>query len=113
MQLVAYGAQDVYLTGDAQITYFKVAYKRHTNFAMESIEQTFAGDAKKGQRVACTISRNGDLISGMHLQLKIAEGKTVETGLFSTYIENVEVEIGGQKVDKMDEIGRASCRERV
>ena len=40
MQLVAYGAQDVYLTGNPQITFWKVTYRRHTNFAMESIEQT-------------------------------------------------------------------------
>ena len=43
MQLVAYGAQDIYLTGNPQITFFKVVYRRHTNFAMESIEQTFSG----------------------------------------------------------------------
>jgi hypothetical protein len=36
LQLVAYGAQDVYLTGNPQITFFKVAYRRHTNFALES-----------------------------------------------------------------------------
>ena len=45
MQLVAYGAQDIYLTGNPQITYFKVVYRRHTNFAMESIEQVFNGSA--------------------------------------------------------------------
>ncbi|NBO71224.1 hypothetical protein EBV26_12210, partial [bacterium] len=43
MQLVAYGAQDVYLTGNPQITFFKVVYRRHTNFAMESIENPFNG----------------------------------------------------------------------
>ena len=41
MQLVAYGAQDVFLTGTPEITFWKVSYRRHTNFAMESIEQTF------------------------------------------------------------------------
>ena len=61
MQLVAYGAQDVYLTGNPQITFWKVTYRRHTNFAMESIEQTFNGQADFGRRVQCTISRNGDL----------------------------------------------------
>ena len=61
MQLVAYGAQDVYLTGNPQITFWKVTYRRYTNFAMESIEQTFNGQADFGRRVTCTISRNGDL----------------------------------------------------
>ena len=51
MQLVAYGAQDVYLTGNPQITFWKVTYRRHTNFAMESIEQTFNGQADFGRRV--------------------------------------------------------------
>ena len=45
MQLVAYGAQDVYLTGNPQITFFKVVYRRHTNFSMESIQQTLNGNA--------------------------------------------------------------------
>ena len=38
MQLVAYGAQDIYLTGNPQITFFKVVYHRHTNFSMESTD---------------------------------------------------------------------------
>ena len=68
MQLVAYGAQDIYLTGNPQITFFKVVYRRHTNFAMESIEQTFNGSANFGKKVTCTISRNGDLIHRIYLQ---------------------------------------------
>ena len=45
MQLVAYGAQDIYLTGNPQITFFKVVYSRHTNFSMEEIAQTPNGSA--------------------------------------------------------------------
>ena len=44
MQLVAYGAQDIYITGNPQITFFKVVYRRHTNFAMETVEQSLTGD---------------------------------------------------------------------
>ena len=69
MQLVAYGAQDIYLTGNPQITFFKVVYRRHTNFAVESIEQTFNGQADFGKRVTATISRNGDLIQQMYLEV--------------------------------------------
>ena len=68
MQLVAYGAQDIYLSGNPQITFFKVVYRRHTNFSMESIEQTFNGSAGFDRKVTCTISRNGDLISKIYLQ---------------------------------------------
>ena len=116
MQLVAYGAQDVYLTGNPQITFWKVTYRRHTNFAMESIEQTFNGQADFGRRVQCTISRNGDLAYRTYLQVTLPEiGQdgccgTVD-GCDKTYarwldypgeqlISMVEVEIGGQRIDR-------------
>lgn len=109
MQLVAYGAQDIYLTGNPQITFFKVVYRRHTNFSMEAIEQTFNGTADFGKRVTCTISRNGDLIHRVYLQVTLP---SVENGgVSSAYfrwvnyvglflIKAVEVEIGGQRIDK-------------
>ena len=43
MQLAAYGAQDIYLTGNPQITFFKIVYKRHTNFSIETVETPFIG----------------------------------------------------------------------
>ena len=67
LQLVAYGAQDIYLTGNPQITYFKTVYRRHTNFSMESIEQVWCGDPLCG-RATSTLSRNGDLIHKLYLQ---------------------------------------------
>ncbi len=112
MQLVAYGAQDVYLTGNPQITYWKVTYRRHTNFAMESIEQTFNGQSDFGRRVTCTISRNGDLAYRTYLQVTLPEinqqMKGTTGGVFARWldfpghqlIDNVEVEIGGQRIDK-------------
>jgi hypothetical protein len=107
LQLVAYGAQDVYLTGNPQITFFKVVYRRHTNFAMESIEQTFNGSATWNRKVTCTISRNGDLIHKMYLRVKIPD-VTVPAGTAfrwldwpgHIFIKTVEVEIGGQRIDK-------------
>ena len=77
MQLVAYGAQDIYLTGNPQITFFKVVYRRHTNFSIESIEQTFNGTADFGKKVSCTISRNGDLVHKIYLQTKLPEQQYV------------------------------------
>ena len=73
MQLVAYGAQDIYLTGNPQITFFKVVYRRHTNFSMECIRQDFTGGSGNlvGKKVTSTIQRNGDLINGMHLETQI------------------------------------------
>ena len=108
MQLVAYGAQDVYLTGNPQITFFKVVYRRHTNFSIESIEQTFSGQADFGKKVQCTVSRNGDLIGRTYLQVQLpALAATNGTGtiqwvskLGETLIDNVNIEIGGQEIDK-------------
>ena len=68
MQLVAYGAQDIYLTGNPQITFFKVVYRRHTNFSMESIQQTINGTVASNSRVTVTVSRNGDLVGRTYLQ---------------------------------------------
>ena len=73
MQLVAYGAQDIYLTGNPQITFFKVVYRRHTNFSMESIEQTFNGSTGFGKKVSCTVSRNGDLVHTVYLEVTLTD----------------------------------------
>jgi hypothetical protein len=100
LQLVAYGAQDVYLTGNPQITFFKVAYRRHTNFALEAIEQTFNGNPTYGSRVTCQISRNGDLINRMYLQVKPSNGTTYVNYYGIRLLNYVEIEIGGQKIDK-------------
>jgi len=101
LQLVAYGAQDVYLSGNPQITFFKVAYRRHTNFSMESIEQTFNGNADFGRRVTCQISRNGDLIHRMYLQVEIKNsGFDANTYPGLGLVKSVELEIGGQRIDK-------------
>jgi hypothetical protein len=108
MQLVAYGAQDIYLSGNPQITFFKVVYRRHTNFSMESIEQTFNGTADFGRKVTCTVSRNGDLINRMYMQVELPavtlpEGATTGgylAGLGHKLVKSVEIEIGGQRIDK-------------
>ena len=111
MQLVAYGAQDVFLTGNPEITFWKVSYRRHTNFAMESIEQTFSGQADFGRRVTCTISRNGDLAFRTYLQVTLPEINLSMDSNNSVYarwldfpgeqlIAQVEVEIGGQRIDR-------------
>ena len=105
MQLVAYGAQDIYLTGNPQITFFKVVYRRHTNFAVESIEQTFNGQADFGKRVTATISRNGDLIQQMYLEVVLPITTTVVNGEWAygvgnALVKQAEIEIGGQLIDR-------------
>ena len=114
MQLVAYGAQDVYLTGQPKVTFFQAVYKRHTNFAMEAILQTVNGSAANGARVSVTIARNGDLVGDMWLQLQPSAGtaQSAMANLVSTNVTGdwnwvaeravaaVELTIGGQRIDK-------------
>ena len=127
MQLVAYGAQDIYLTGNPQITFFKVVYRRHTNFAMESIQQTFNGVSTFGKRSTVIVSRNGDLISSAYLNVNLPSLRPTKNFMELTdtspspskgdptidtvelvwtnfvglaLIDYVTVEIGGQEIDK-------------
>jgi len=117
MQIVAYGAQDLFLTGTPEITYWKVSYRRHTNFAMESIEQTFQGQADFGRRVSAILSRNGDLAYRTYLQVTLPEinqematvgGSVTGNGVYARWLDyigeqlisQVEVEIGGQRIDR-------------
>ena len=102
LQLVAYGAQDVYLTGNPQITFFIAVYRRHTNFAIEAIQQTFNGSPGFGSRVTCTIARNGDLIHRVYLALDLSTLTSKDLCKFFglRLIKDVEVEIGGQRIDK-------------
>uniref|UniRef100_A0A6C0DA96 Major capsid protein n=1 Tax=viral metagenome TaxID=1070528 RepID=A0A6C0DA96_9ZZZZ len=109
MQLVAYGAQDVYLTGSPQITFFKVVYRRHTNFAVEPIPQTFNGAADFGRTVTCTINRNGDLITNMYVNINLQAQTGLVPGvqdfgyvrrLGLAIVQHYKIEIGGSKLDE-------------
>lgn len=108
MQLVAYGVQDVYLTGSASITFWKVIYKRHTNFAVEPIEQSFSGTADFGKSsVTSLIARNGDLLSRTYLKATVSASKRTGTGNFAfvsrlghAMIKTVELQIGGSRIDQ-------------
>ena len=77
MQLVAYGAQDIYLTGNPEITFFKAVYRRHTNFAMEQIAQSFNGTVNNPSRASCTISRNGDLVGDCVLEMGLCNAASL------------------------------------
>jgi hypothetical protein len=108
MQLVAYGAQDVYLTGNPQITFFKVVYRRHTNFSMECIEHTLSGNPDFGKKATVTITRNGDLAGAMYLKVVTQAATGFGSGnkvawckrLGHALIKSVELNIGGSRIDK-------------
>ena len=99
MQLVAYGAQDIYITGNPQITFFKIVYRRHTNFAMETVQQSLTGTntASSNSKKECSsiISRNGDLVTNLYVTSStpgIVNGDAI--------VDDCMIEIGGQKIDK-------------
>ena len=113
MQLVAYGAQDLYLTSNPQVTFFKVVYRRHTNFATESVEQPFSGTPNFGRKATCEIQRSGDLISKMYIRVNLPSLKMADAVTGSpqgkiawcakvghAVISSVELNIGGVQIDK-------------
>jgi hypothetical protein len=109
MQLVAYGAQDIYLTGKPQITFWKSVYRRYTNFAVESIQQDLLGSPQFGSQVSVTISRNGDLLKKVWIEYSPYDllegvngsgGVTVGANIGHAILESVTLEIGGQIIDR-------------
>ncbi len=112
LQLVSYGAQDIYISGNPQITFWKVLYKRHTNFAMESIEVTFNGQADFNKRVTAVINRNADLMYRTYVQVVLPAVDLTSAGstnlnrfrwlnyIGHRLIKVVELEIGGQRIDR-------------
>ena len=106
IQLVVYGAQNIYLTGEPQITFFKSVYRRYTNFAKESIQQDTIGTIGVNSRIVATIARNGDLLSGLTIQYNPSKLippnsniKCIASDLSHALIDHVEIEIGGLVID--------------
>lgn len=115
IQLVAYGIQDMYLTKDPQITFFKTVYRRHTNFSIEVIPQPFIHKAEFGKKITCTISKSGDLLEKLYLVVTLPKvpqfidenGNVDKIYKFAwaerigfAIINKIEIEIGGQIIDR-------------
>lgn len=108
MQLVSYGVEDLYLTGNPMITYFKAVYRRHTNFATEVIKQRFSDTPDFGRSVSAVIARNGDLLSNLFLSIEVPELRAKNLTRVNKWVDNlghylvdyVEVELGGMVIDR-------------
>lgn len=107
LQLVAQGKQDVFLTGNPQITWFKMVYRRYTNFAVESQAIFFDGDPDFGKRLTCTIPRRGDLLGPLILEITLPEVRLTDGSLTAyvnsvghALIEEITLEIGEQEIDR-------------
>jgi hypothetical protein len=106
IQLIAYGAQDVYLTSEPQITFFKMVYRRYTHFSIETFENVFFNNPNFGEKGRILINKNGDLMTHMFLKIII---NSVDPGnskfawtnrLGYAIINSIDIEIGGVKIDK-------------
>lgn len=71
IQIATYGSQDIYLTGTPEITFFNVVYRRHTNFAIESIKLDFDNTVGFGKEAEITIPKIGDLINKMYVEITL------------------------------------------
>ena len=108
LQLVAMGKQDVFLTGNPQITWFKMVYRRYTNFSTESSIIQFDNQADFGRRITTLIPRKGDLLGPMWLEIQLPALTDSVTGKPVSYtnaighalIQEITLEIGEQEIDK-------------
>ena len=111
IQLVAVGFEDLYLTADPEITFFKMVYKRHTNFSQEPVVQLFSTTADFGKRVSCSVAKTADLISNMYVYVQLPEIPKLFSDTPVKYkwndnigyalINYIELEINGQIIDKL------------
>ena len=108
LQLVAYGAQDAYLTGNPHITFWKILYKRHTNFAIEAFRVNFTGAPVYGQRIVATVNRNADLVWKTYVEIVLPDTTNPNfnwTGgsqrrLGYLLLKQIEIEIAVQIIDR-------------
>ena len=110
LQLVAYGAQDAYITGNPHITFWKVLYKRHTNFAIEAMRVNFTGAPAYGQRLVAIVNRNADLVWKSYVEVTLPDMVTPSPDIVWSsgaqrrigylLLQQIEVEIGGQIIDR-------------
>ena len=104
LQLVAVGVQDIYLIGNPQLTFFKTAYKRYTNFSLESVQQVIDGRPDFGQQIQITIDRSkGDLVKDIIFDIllpALPANYYWTNGIGNVLVKQVDLEIGGQLIDR-------------
>jgi len=108
IELVSVGAQDVYITGQPEVSFFRQNYKRHTNFAMKPERMDFIGTFGANNEITIPIRSKGDLMSYIWIEdTGISAIRTNSTGLFSQDASGpteFSLWIGGQKVSQLDSL---------
>jgi hypothetical protein len=103
IQLVAIGAQDEYITGNPEISFFNSSFKRHSNFSQSIEKQTIYGSVKNNSLSTVRVARGGDLLGYTYLT---ADDNTqcIDIEDWTEFIESVQLVIGGQVIDEQDSI---------
>ena len=108
IELVSVGAQDVYITGQPEVSFFRQNYKRYTNFAMKPERMDYIGSFGSGNEVIIPIRSKGDLLSYVWIEAdNIASTQNNDNGFFKRTTGNLtefSLWIGGQMVSTMDSL---------
>ena len=114
--LVSVGRENLYLSAQPEITYFKLVYKQYTNFSIETIPQYFKTDPDFSRRITINISKNADLLNNMNLYIKLPSIPTNNHSYLPSdvkkfrwiekvglgIIKNIDLEIGGIFIDRIN-----------
>jgi len=73
LSILSYGSTDLFLTGAPQISFFKIVYRRHTNFSIESIEIGLNTNINFEDEYQIIFDRIGDLVGKCYLKIKLPE----------------------------------------
>jgi hypothetical protein len=103
VQLVAIGAQDEYIMGNPEISFFSSTFKRHSNFSQSVEKQTIRGDVKNNSMSSVQIERSGDMLGYIYLTIDDTT-QALDTSRWDLLIDKVELLIGGSVIDTQDSI---------
>src|SRR6056300_330700 len=103
VQLVSIGAQDEYIMGNPEISFFSSTFKRHANFSQSIEKQTIRGDVKNNSMSSVQIEKTGDLLGYMYFTLD-DNTQSLDVQFLNTIIDKVELLIGGSVIDTQDAI---------
>jgi len=102
VQLVATGAQDAWLTGKPEVSFFRSSYKRYTHYAHSFERQTIQGNPTAGSISTIRLEKKGDLVNTIYLVTKDSNAAVIPTTTWTNVIDKIELLIGGQIVDTQD-----------
>ena len=105
--LVSTGKENLYFSSQPDITFFKIAYRRYTNFSIEAIQQYFKTTPDFGRRCTINIGKNADLMGMTYLYVELPQISSINSSKFAwtekiglALINFIEIEIEGNIIDR-------------